>query len=141
MDSIGDARDSSDKTSITLSGGFSVETLTGVTLSWKTELNRSISAMEDRIPKWLQHCHETCYEKGGCHGRWACMVRRWFHCRNVISGQVDLYMTTYFQGFVSKETWSLFYHSSSSLIFLNIIFHHSIYITALLCTSLTFFFY
>jgi len=31
---------------ITLSGDFSVETLTGVTLSWKTESNRSISAME-----------------------------------------------------------------------------------------------
>ena len=39
MDSIRDAQ------------GFSVETLTGVTLSWKTELNRSIPAMEDRIPR------------------------------------------------------------------------------------------
>ena len=33
--------------------GFSIETLTGVTLSWKTELNRSISTMEDRIPREL----------------------------------------------------------------------------------------
>jgi len=29
---------------------FSVETLTEVTLSWKTKLNRSISAVEDGIP-------------------------------------------------------------------------------------------
>ena len=48
--SIGDAWSFSGKTSITTSGGFSVETLIGVTPSWKTELNRSISAMEDRIP-------------------------------------------------------------------------------------------
>ena len=33
MDSIGDA------------WGFSVETLTGITLLWKTELNKSISAI------------------------------------------------------------------------------------------------
>ena len=33
--------------------GFSIETLTEVTLSWKTELNRSISTMEDRIPRGL----------------------------------------------------------------------------------------
>jgi len=29
--------------------GFSVETLIGVTPSWKTKLNRSISAIEDGI--------------------------------------------------------------------------------------------
>jgi len=40
----------SGNTPITPSGGFSVETLTEVTLSWKTKLNRSISAIEDRIP-------------------------------------------------------------------------------------------
>ena len=51
MDSIGDALGFSGKTSITPSGSFSVETLTGVTLSWKTKLNRSISTMEDRIPR------------------------------------------------------------------------------------------
>jgi len=34
---------------ITPSRGFSVETLTGVTPSWKTKLNRSISAVEDGI--------------------------------------------------------------------------------------------
>ena len=51
--------------------------------------------MEDGIPRWLQHCHETCYKKGGCHERQACRIRRWFYCRNVISGQVDLYMTIY----------------------------------------------
>ena len=49
MESIGDARGFSSNTSITPSGGFSVETLTGVTPSWKTELDRSISAVEDRI--------------------------------------------------------------------------------------------
>jgi len=53
MNSIGDARGFSGETSIALSGGFSVETLTGVTPSWKTELNRSISTIEDRIPGWL----------------------------------------------------------------------------------------
>ena len=53
MDSIGDAQGFSGKTSITPSRDFSVETLTGVTLSWKTELNRSISAMEDGISGWL----------------------------------------------------------------------------------------
>ena len=51
MDSIGDARSFSGKTPITPSEGFSVKTLTGVTPSWKTELNRSISTMEDRIPR------------------------------------------------------------------------------------------
>jgi len=50
MESIGDARDFSGKIPIIPSGGFNVETLTGVTLSWKTKLNRSISAIEDRIP-------------------------------------------------------------------------------------------
>ena len=84
MESIGDAWGFSGKTPITLSGDFSVETLTGVTLLWKTELNRSISAMEDRIPGGLQHCHKTCCEKGGCHGRRACIVRRWHHRRDVV---------------------------------------------------------
>ena len=65
MDSIGDAWGFSGKTPITLSRGFSVETLTGVTLLWKTELNRSISAMKDGIPRWLQYCHEMCCKKGG----------------------------------------------------------------------------
>jgi len=50
MESIGDAWGFSGKTPIALSGGFSIETLIGVTLSWKTELNRSISTMEDGIP-------------------------------------------------------------------------------------------
>jgi len=57
------------KPPISLSEGFSIETLTGVTLLWKTKLNRSISAMEDGIPGWLQHCYKMCYEKGGCYGR------------------------------------------------------------------------
>ena len=55
-------------------GGFSVETLTGVTLSWKTELNRSIPAMEDGIPGGLQHHHKTCCKKDGHCERRACMI-------------------------------------------------------------------
>ena len=73
MDNIGDTRGFSGKTPITLSRGFSVKTLTEVTPSWKTELNRSIPAMEDGIPRGLQHCHKMCCEKGGYRGRWACM--------------------------------------------------------------------
>ena len=73
---IGDAQSFSSKAPIILSGGFSVETLTGVTPSWKTELNRSISTVEDRISRWLQHCHKMCCEKGGHHGRQACIIRR-----------------------------------------------------------------
>ena len=52
IDNIGDAQ------------SFSVETLTGVTLSWKTKLNRSISAIEDGIPGQLQHHHKMCCKKG-----------------------------------------------------------------------------
>ena len=76
MDSIGDAWGFSSKTPITLSRGFSIETLTGVTPSWKTKLNRSISAMEDRIPGWLQHYHKMCCKKGGHCGRKTCMFWR-----------------------------------------------------------------
>ena len=50
MESIGDVQSFSGKTPIAPSRGFSIETLTGVTPSWKTELNRSISIMEDGIP-------------------------------------------------------------------------------------------
>ena len=50
MDIIEDAQGFSSKASISLSRGFSVETLTGVTLSWKTKSSRSISTMEDGIP-------------------------------------------------------------------------------------------
>ena len=49
MDNIEDAQSFSGKTPITLSRGFSVKTLTGVIPSWKTELNRNISAIEDEI--------------------------------------------------------------------------------------------
>ena len=69
MLTIGDTWSFSSIASITLSRGFSVETLTEVILSWKTESNRSISAMEDRIPEWLQHCCKVCCKKGGCCGR------------------------------------------------------------------------
>ena len=81
---IGDAWGFSGKTPITPSGGFSVETLIGATPSWKTELNRSISTMEDRIPRGLQHHHKTYCEKGGRRGRRACMVQRWHHCKDVV---------------------------------------------------------
>ena len=69
MESIGDAQDFSGETLITPSGGFSVKTLIGVTLSWKTKLNRSIPAMEDGISRGLQHHHKTCCEKGSCYGK------------------------------------------------------------------------
>ena len=49
--------------------------------------------MEDGISGGLQHHHEMCCEKGGRHGRQACMVQRWFHRGDVVSGQVDLYIT------------------------------------------------
>ena len=84
MESIGDAQGFSSNTPITLSGSFSVETLTGLTPSWKTKLNRSISVMEDGIPRRLQHRHETCCKKGGHRGRRACMVQRWHHHGNVV---------------------------------------------------------
>ena len=71
-------------TPITPSRSFSVEILTGLTPSWKTELNRSIFVMEDGILGGLQHRHETCCEKGGRRGRWACMVQRWHYCGDVV---------------------------------------------------------
>ena len=40
--------------------------------------------MEDGISRGLQHCHEMCCEKGGCHGRRACMVQRWHHHGDVV---------------------------------------------------------
>jgi len=76
MLTIGDTWGFSGIASITLSRDFSVEILTGVTPSWKTELNRSISTVEDGILRWLQHCHKVCCEKGGHHGRQACIIGR-----------------------------------------------------------------
>jgi len=76
MDVIGDAQGFSGIAPIIPSGGFSVETLTGVTLLWKTKLNRNISTIEDGISGWLQHCHKVCCKKGGCHERWACIIWR-----------------------------------------------------------------
>jgi len=49
--------------------------------------------MEDGISRGLQHRHEMYCEKDGHCGRWACMVQRWFHHGDIISGQMDLYMT------------------------------------------------
>ena len=76
MDSVGNAQGFSGKTPITPRGGFSVKTLTGVTPSWKTELNRSISTMEDGIFRGLHHCHKMCCEKGGCCERQTCIIWR-----------------------------------------------------------------
>ena len=47
---IGDAWGFSGKTPIAPSRGFSVETLTGATLSWKTELNRSNRGFTTETP-------------------------------------------------------------------------------------------
>ena len=49
--------------------------------------------MEDRIPGWLQHYHKMCCKKGGHYGRQTCIIWRWFHHGDVISGCIDLYMT------------------------------------------------
>jgi len=76
MEGIEDAWVFSGNISITPSRGFSIETLTGVTPSWKTKLNRSISTMEDRIPGGLQHCHKMYCRKGSHYRRWACMIWR-----------------------------------------------------------------
>ena len=81
---IGDAQGFSGKTPIAPSRGFSVETLIGATPSWKTELNRSISIVEDGISGGLQHHHKTCCEKGGCRGRWASRVQSWHHRGDVV---------------------------------------------------------
>ena len=107
MKSIGDARSFIGKTSITPSRGFSVEILTGVTPSWKTELNRSISAVEDRTPGGLQHCHKMCCKKGGHRERQACMFWRWYYCGDVVSGRVDLHMTEEIAKIYRDEIWKL----------------------------------
>jgi len=96
---------------------FSVKTLTGVTPSWKTELNRSITTVEDGIPRGLQYHHKTCYEKGGCHRRWACIIWRWFYHGDIISRQVNLYMTTLqIIWMVCNAFWSYKYSYSLSVI-------------------------
>ena len=51
--------------------------------------------MEDGISGGLKHHHETCCEKGGHCERQACIVQRWFHRGDIVSGQVDLYMTVF----------------------------------------------
>ena len=45
-----------------------------MTLLWKTESNRSISIIEDRISELLHYYYKACYEKGSYHRRWACIV-------------------------------------------------------------------
>ena len=93
MNIIGDAWGFSDKAPITPSRSFSVETLTEVTPSQKTKSNRSISAVEDRIPGQLQHHCKVCCKKDGYCRRQACIIRKLYHCGDIISGQVDLHMT------------------------------------------------
>ena len=56
--------------------------------------------MEDGIPGGLQHHYKMCCEKGGRCGRRACMVQKWFHHGDVVSGQVDLYMTLLSKAFL-----------------------------------------
>ena len=60
VDNIGDAQSFSGIAPIALSGGFSSKTLTRVrrTLPWKTELDRSIPIIEDRIFRLLHHCYK-----------------------------------------------------------------------------------
>ena len=38
------------------------------------KLNRSISTVEDGIPRGLQHCHKICCKKGGYYKRQALIV-------------------------------------------------------------------
>jgi len=59
--------------------------------------------MEDGISRGLQHCYETCCEKGGHCRRWACMVQRLFYHRDIVSGQVDLYMTEEMHKFINEQ--------------------------------------
>ena len=58
---MGNAQGFSSIASIAPSEGFSSETLTGVrrTLPWKTESNKSIPVMEDRISSLLHYCYEN----------------------------------------------------------------------------------
>ena len=110
MKSIGDAWGFSGQTPITPSRSFSVETLTGVTPSWKTKLNRSISTVEDGIPKWLQHRHEICCEKGGCRGRRACMTTLWrcnFRTDGLVYDSIPLLGLSLWSpiGFTRKILW------------------------------------
>ena len=51
MESIGDAQGFSGKTPIAPSRGFSVETLTGATLSWKTEYPEGCSTAIRRVAR------------------------------------------------------------------------------------------
>ena len=40
--------------------------------------------MEDGISGGLQHRHKMCCEKGGHHGRRACMVQRWHYRGDIV---------------------------------------------------------
>ena len=62
--------------------------------------------MEDGIPRGLQHCHKTCCEKGGCHGRWACMVQRWHHYGDVVFWTGGLVYDTLKLKFITSRLFS-----------------------------------
>ena len=63
------------------------------------QVERNISTVEDRIHRWLQHHYKACCKKGGHHGRQACIIGRWYHYRDIISGWVDLAYNTYSRTF------------------------------------------
>ena len=72
--------------------------------------------MEDGISGELQHRSATCCEKGGRCGRQTCMIRKWFHHGDVVSGQVDLHMTPIQKlhpcGNIISKLYKLAFHSS-----------------------------
>ena len=99
---------------ISWSQGYSTSPLISESILWTSTLvwtapdNRSISAVEDRILRWLQHCYKTCYKKDGHHQRQACIIGRWYHYGDVISEQMNLYMTILYSLFPQEcLTYSL----------------------------------
>ena len=70
MDSIGDAQGFSGKTPITLSRGFSVETLTGVWLGSRRLSQIEVSLLwKTEFPDCYITTMQVCYKKGGYCGR------------------------------------------------------------------------
>ena len=60
--------------------------------------------MEDGIPGWLQHCHKIYCKKDGHYRRQACIIGRWYHYEDVISGWVDLVYNSI--PFLELSLWS-----------------------------------
>ena len=65
--------------------------------------------MKNGIPGGLQHRHETCCEKGGCHGRRACRVQRWHHCGDVVFRTGGLVYDTTIEGISAERLARLFW--------------------------------